>query len=158
MEFCILSISKIVKRNCNIFLLFLFFYPCSFVVCQSSSQFSISQSGLTFSYDLYKDKNLRLRSLLPGGFKPKVKFDSLNIDIDAETFILITGENRDAHHGAKLNGASASNRLIFIQKIEKEIKDGKEIILVHYDSVKNLKIESHYQFNDFSPVVIRFIN
>ena len=122
----------------------------------AQKSFSIEGKGIVLKYDFYKGKNLRLRTILPASYSQSVELDSLKADIDAEVFLHITGENRNAHHGAKLTGASASGRLEFIEKQESITPEGKIIVLVQHDPVKNLKVESYYEFNNFSPVIRRY--
>src|SRR5512140_937827 len=118
--------------------------------------FSIKGKEITLNFDFYKDKSLRLRTILPASYNRSIKLDPLEADNDAEIFLHITGENRNTHHGAKLTGASASGRLEFIEKTEYNTPEGKIITLVQHDPVKNLKVESFYEFNNFSPVIRRY--
>ena len=118
--------------------------------------FSIKGKEITLNFDFYKGKSLRLRTILPASYNHSVKLDPLEADNDAEIFLHITGENRNTHHGAKLTGASASGRLEFIGKTEYDTPEGKIITLVQHDPVKNLKVESFYEFNNFSPVIRRY--
>lgn len=146
------------RHNENLKHLIVSIFLFSFAITTANSQksFSIQNAGLVFKYELYNNKNLRLISMLPKGFKPINTIDTLNAEINAETFLHLSGENRDAHHGAKMNGASASTRLIFVEKKERELEEGREVVLVQHDPVKNLKVESYYEFNARSPVVRRY--
>ena len=100
--------------------------------------FSIKGNEITLNFEIYKGKSLRLRTILPASYNPSVELESLEADNDAEIFLHITGENRNTHHGAKLSGASASDRLEFIEKTEHNTPEGKIITLVEHDPVKNL--------------------
>lgn len=118
--------------------------------------FSIAGSEITLSFEFYKGKNLRLRTMLPSSYSHSGKLNNLESDGDDEIFLHITGEDRNTHHGANLTGASASGRLEFLEKTETETSEGKIITLVQHDPVKNLKVESVYEFNNFSPVIRRY--
>ena len=115
--------------------------------------FSIAGREITLSFEFYKGKNLRLRTMLPSSYSHSGKLNNLESDGDDEIFLHITGEDRNTHHGANLTGASASGRLEFLEKTETETPEGKIITLVQHDPVKNLKVESVYEFNNFSPVI-----
>lgn len=117
--------------------------------------FSIKGKEIALDFEFYAGKSLRLRTILPVSYNQPVKLDKLDNENDAEIFLHITGENHNTHHGAKLAGASASCRLEFIEKTEYDTPEGKTITFVQRDPVKNLKVESIYEFNNFSPVIRR---
>lgn len=122
----------------------------------AQTPFSIKGHEIAVNFEFTKAGNLRLMTMLPGSYKEAVKPGNPQNDNDAEVFLHITGEDRDAHHGAKLTGASASGRLVFVKKTESVTTSGKTITLEQHDPIKNLKIESFYEFNDFSPVIRRY--
>jgi alpha-galactosidase len=122
----------------------------------SQQPFSITGNNIVLNYDFYHGKNLRLRTILPALYKQQIPLDSLDENLDAETFLHITGEDRNVHHGAKLTGASASARLAFVEKQENNLPDGRQIIFIQHDAVKNLQVASYYEFNNFSPVIRRY--
>lgn len=126
--------------------------PSSF----SQAPFSAKGHDISVNFDFTKAGSLRLMTILPGSYQKTVKIDSPAIDNDEEVFLHITGEDRNEHHGAKLTGASASERLRFVRKSESEIPGGRVLTIEQHDPVRNLKVESVYEFNDFSPVIRRY--
>lgn len=123
---------------------------------KAQKSFSIEGKELILNFARNARNNLCLNTILPVTNNQSFEIDSLKSEMNYEVFLHITGENRDAHHGAKLTGASASGRLEFVDKEETIIPGGKIITLVQFDSEKELKVESYYEFNNLSPVVRRY--
>lgn len=129
-----------------------------YVIQSSFSQAPFSAKGYNISvnFDFTKTGSIRLMTILPDPCNKPFKLANPAADSDEEVFLHITGEDRNEHHGAKLTGASASGRLVFVKKSESLINGGRLLVIEQHDPVKNLKVESVYQFNDFSPVIRRY--
>jgi alpha-galactosidase len=121
----------------------------------SQDPFSAGGHNISVNFDFTKTGSLRLRTILPDSYEKNVKPFTPANDFDEEVFLQITGEDRNEHHGAKLSGGSASGRLRFVKKSELKIPGGTILTIEQHDPVKNLKVESVYEFNDFSPVIRR---
>ena len=117
---------------------------------ESLSSFSIEPKGLKISFDINNKKTLRLISFLPSGVT------QTKVQTGYEVFLHCTGENQDAHHGTKLAGGNPGNRLLFVDKKEINTNYGKKIVIIQFDTVKNLKVESFYEYSDASPTVRRY--
>jgi alpha-galactosidase len=118
--------------------------------------FTIESGRLKLNFVFLQHMNLRLQSILPENYEEKNSFSELNSEAENEVFIQVTGENRGVHHGAKLTGGNPGMRLEFIEKTETNTVNGKLVILVQKDPVKNLKVESYYEFYNGIPVIRRF--
>jgi len=124
--------------------------------CFAQNQVDICESGINFKFNLYKNKYLRLLSMLPD------EMSSLTSNVKADTysgnevFIHLSGENRDVHHGDKLTGGALGARLVFIKKTEEILPLGKRIIIVQKDTLTGLIVNSYYEFFAHSPTVRRY--
>ncbi|NEW85291.1 MAG: alpha-galactosidase, partial [Mariniphaga sp.] len=121
-----------------------------------ATNFSISNQGLKIDFTLQNDKFLRLLSMLPEKYAPEKKLPNPGFDSGNEVMMQCSGENQASHHGAKFTGGNPGMRLVFVGKEESNMPQGKKIILVQKDTVKNLKVESVYELNSVSPTVRRY--
>ncbi|HLP71650.1 MAG TPA: alpha-galactosidase [Bacteroidales bacterium] len=131
------------------------FLTCLFYSSLSQAPFSATGHDISVNFGFTKQGSLRLMTILPDSYN-KVNPETPSYDRDEEVFLHITGEDRNEHHGAKLTGASASERLEFVKKTESKIPGGSILTIEQHDPVKNLKVESVYEFNDLSPVIRRY--
>ena len=115
-----------------------------------STFFDLKASGLEINFGVYNQKYLRLLSILPetvnSGEIPVKMHDETGFDV----FMYCSGENRTGHHG------SPGIRLEYAGKEEKNLPGGQQVIITQRDPVKNLRVESYYEFNNASPVVRRY--
>ncbi|MCK9617746.1 MAG: alpha-galactosidase [Lentimicrobiaceae bacterium] len=111
----------------------------------------LKESGLKINFEVYNEKYLRLRNMLPETYVFGEKSFPITNQTGYEVSMYCSGEeNRTIHFG------DPGMRLIFIGKEEKKLQNGKQIILIQRDPVKNLRVESFYEFNNASPVVRRY--
>lgn len=122
----------------------------------SRKPFVLEAGGLNLSFEFYQDKYLRLRSFLPQENKQYFLLRNTDREAENEVFMHISGENRGVHHGAKMTGGNPGMRLEFVEKTEANTVNGKLVILVQKDPVRNLRVESYYEFYNAVPVIRRF--
>jgi alpha-galactosidase len=122
----------------------------------SLARIQVKTDELKLDFSLYKNKYLRLHSVLPLAAKVGELKVVTNDESENEVFIHISGENRSAHHGSKLTGGNPGQRLKFIAKTEVQTASGKQIVFEQLDTVYNLKVESFYIFYNNIPVIRRY--
>jgi alpha-galactosidase len=118
--------------------------------------FTIKSGGLKIAFDFFQGKYLRLRILLPEDYVVTKQNNDLSSDSENEVLMHVSGENREVHHGAKMTGGNPGMNLEFVEKTETKTVNGKMVILIQKDPVKNLKVESYYEFYNGIPVIRRF--
>jgi alpha-galactosidase len=123
---------------------------------QISAPFSIEPKGLKISFDFYKKKYLRVLSFLPAENQKNIGVSDWCEEAGNEVFLHCSGENQASHHGSKMTGGNPGMRLLFVEKKELNTSYGKQVILVQHDTVKNLSVESYYEYCDASPTVRRY--
>jgi alpha-galactosidase len=117
---------------------------------------SISNKFITQRFDKVTDK-LRQQLLLPAGYKKtSIKTSAANDEIGNVVFLHISGENRAAHHGAKLTGGSCGMRLQYAGMEKETTATGETFIISEVDTLNHLLIKSFFQLNNVSPVIRRY--
>ncbi|RPI02553.1 MAG: alpha-galactosidase [Calditrichaeota bacterium] len=117
---------------------------------------TLQYKALKLDFGFFDHNRLRLLTMLPGDYARTIEPAPVEESAGNEVFIHLTGENRNAHHGSKLTGGLAGSRLLFVDKIENPIPTGLQVILVQRDPVRNLRVESFYEFHRASPTIRRY--
>ncbi|MHB8581222.1 MAG: glycoside hydrolase family 36 protein [Ignavibacteriaceae bacterium] len=115
--------------------------------------FSIGTKDLNISFDFYNNQYLRCQTILPDGFNQTTVVPNLSDEDGNVVFLQCTGENQASHHGTKLTGGNPGMRLLFVEKKETITTYGKQVIIIQRDTVKKLRVESYYEFDNASPTV-----
>ena len=123
---------------------------------QGREAFSVSESGGTLTFDFFDRQCLRLRSHVPAGMESRVNLNKVDQVSENEVLIHLTGDNRDVHHGDKLQGGLLGERLRFVSKDMHDRNGHKEMVLTHKDAVTGLVVLSHYVFSASSPTIRRY--
>ncbi len=119
--------------------------------------FSWTFSGLTFSFD-FLGNHLRQKYIVPAdvvrrlGEPGVLRSDTWSLEVA----IQCTGEDAADHHGMKFAGGMPGGRLIFSERREEPIPDGRRLLLVQHDLVLSLRLESYYDYLDGLSVVRRY--
>lgn len=111
-----------------------------------AQQLSIEEQGLRVDLELFDGKLLRSLLIYPENFE---RIDMLNSDVqeaNLEVALHVTGNNRNAHFGAKLAGGLPGMNLQYLGKKEVPTAKGKKIILIQEDPATKIRIESVYEF------------
>ncbi len=125
---------------------------------QSVAQpFSWAFSGLTFSFDFLGDR-LRQKYVMPTdaarrfGEPSVLRSDTWSLEVA----IQCSGEDAADHHGMKFAGGMPGGRLIFSERTEEPIPDGRRLLIVQRDPVLSLRVESYYDCLNGPSVVRRY--
>lgn len=138
------------------FILLSLFITSSLKAQSTQKAFQLKGKDMVASFDFFQGKYLRLRSLLPESYNEAVNIPDMNAEADNEVALHCTGEDRNAHHGAKLTGGNPGMRLEFVSKLETKTDKGTLVVIIQQDPVKRLKVESFYEFADNTPAVRRY--
>ena len=122
----------------------------------SQKAFQLKGKDMVANFDFFQGKYLRLRSLLPESYNGAINLPVMSAEGDNEVALHCTGEDRDAHHGAKLTGGNPGMRLEFVAKHETKTDRGTLVVIIQQDPIKKLKVESFYEFADVCPAVRRY--
>ena len=118
--------------------------------------FQLKGKDMVAGFDFFQGKYLRLRSLLPESYTGALNLPEMNAEADNEVALHCTGEDRNAHHGAKLTGGNPGMRLEFVSKHETKTDKGTLVVIIQQDPIKKLKVESFYEFAENTPAVRRY--
>lgn len=116
----------------------------------NSNSFELKKAGLKIDFDIYNQSHLRLLNVLPVEYNSSKLAVPLNNQTGNEVFLYCTGENRSTHQG------NPGMRLEYVGKKEKIIPGGEQVVLIQRDSIKKLRVESFYEFNNAAPIVRRY--
>ena len=116
-----------------------------------SKLISLEENGLNLVFYVTDDKLLRFLhfSTLP--------FDEgVLTELNSKRFLVVelqaTGENQHDHHGSKHTATSPGDRLKYNSHKDYRNQAGRKLELIQTDG-GNLKVISHFQFHDGTPVV-----
>ena len=128
-----------------------------FQAAKSLSQtFTIEGSGLNIDFDLLNGKHLRSLLIYPNDFESEAKLQSRTEESNLEVALHSTGNNRNAHFGAKMAGGLPGMRLVYNGIQEFDTPDGKRIVITQNDPDLKLLVESVYDFFNGTSTMRRY--
>ena len=115
--------------------------------------FQMEAKGMRLEFDFFKGKFLRLKNMLPVEVSQKGFYPPSDLEYGNLVLFQVTGESQQEHHGPKFVGGEPGMRLEYLEKQEMQIPHGREVVIVQRDPKWELRVESIFEINDFSPVV-----
>ena len=135
------------------FILALLFFQAAKSLGQT---FTIEGSGLNIDFDLLNGKHLRSLLIYPNDFESEAKLQTRTEESNLEVALHSTGNNRNAHFGAKMAGGLPGMRLIYNGIQESNTPDGKRIVITQNDRDLKLIVESVYDFFNGTSTMRRY--
>ena len=127
-----------------------------------SSSYSLAQKfteegeGLNIDFELFQGKYLRTQLIYPEGYEINEDLTTTVAEANQEVALHCTGNNRNAHTGAKLAGGEPGMSLNYVGKKETDTPNGKKLVIEQYDPILKLKVESVYEFFEGTSTMRRY--
>lgn len=112
----------------------------------AAQDFTIEGMGLNIDFELFNEKYLRKTLIYPEGFTHNANLKTDAAEANLEVALHCTGNNRQAHSGAKLAGGQPGMNLQFVGRKEEQTPLGKKLVIEQYDPEMKLRVESVYEF------------
>src|SRR5579883_63319 len=113
---------------------------------------TIEAKGLRAEFEFFHENLLRLKSILPTDFPEKGFYPSVGPEYGNLVLVQVTGDGQQEHHGNKFIGGDPGLRLEYVEKHEQPAPGGRHVVIVQRDPKFQLRVESHFEINDFSAV------
>jgi alpha-galactosidase len=120
---------------------------CFFLTSLATAQdFTIEGIGLKIDFELYQQKYLRSKLIYPSDFKHNFNVRTIAAEANLEVALHCTGNNPEAHIGAKLTGGHPGIRLEYVGMEELITPLGKTTVIEQFDPERQLRVHSVYEF------------
>ena len=122
----------------------------------NAQEFTVEGNGLNIDFELLQGKFLRQLLTYPEGYEFNAELSAGAQEANLEVALHCSGNNRNAHTGAKLAGGEPGLSLDFVGKKVSDTPLGKRLIIEQYDPLLKLKVESVYEFFDGTSTMRRY--